>query len=123
MKKILFAGAVLGVSMAAAGCSSSAPQDPGIINNNNNNNNVCEKSAVDKTTCYPTTDIGINARKGSVAGNRVSNYKFVGYGTDASATNLDISKGTATVSLADYFDPKSEKYSIIILNVAARWCG
>jgi hypothetical protein len=123
MKKILFAGAVLAMTAAAAGCSSST-QDPGVVNNNNNNNNVCDaKSGVDKSTCYPTTDVGYTARKGSVAGNRIQNYKFIGYGTDASAAKVDTSKGTGTVQLADYFDPKSEKYAIIILNVAARWCG
>lgn len=124
MKKTLFAGAVLAVSVAAVGCSSSPTQDPGVVNNNNNNNNVCDaKSGVDKTTCYPTADVGINARKGSIAGNRIQNYKFIGYGTDASAAKLDTGKGSGTVQLSDYFDPKSDKYSIIILNVAARWCG
>ncbi len=123
MKKILFAGAVLAVCVSAVGCSSST-QDPGIVPPNNNNNNVCDaKSGVDKTTCYPVADVGIVARKGSTPGNRIQNYKFVGYGTDASGTKLDTSTPTSTVQLADYFDPKSEKYSIIILNVAARWCG
>lgn len=120
MKKILFAGVVLSVSLAAVGCSSST-QDPGIVGNNNPQGGAV--SGVDHTTPYPTTDIGTVARKGSVAGNRIQNYKFLGYGTDASATKLDTTKGTGTVQLADYFDPKSEKYSIIILNVAARWCG
>ena len=121
MKKILFAGAVLVAAVTAAG-SSSSTQDPGIVNNNNNNQTGAV-SGVDKKTPYPTADIGIVARKGSVAGNRIQNYKFIGYGTDNSAAKLDTSKGTGSVQLADYFDPASSKYAIIILNVAARWCG
>ena len=120
---IWFAGALLATSVATVGCSST-PQDAGIVNPNNNNTGLCDaKSGVDKTTCYPTGDVGITPRKGAASGNRIQNYKFVGHPTNASATKLDPNAPTSTVQLADYFDPKTERYAIIILNVAARWCG
>ena len=119
MKRLLIVALSL-VAWGGLGCSA-AGQDPGLVAGDGG---TCEaRSGVDKVTCYPATDLGITPRKGTVTGNRIQNYKFVGYPTDASATKLDISKGTSTVQLADYFDPKSEKYAIIILNVAARWCG
>lgn len=120
MKQVLFASALaLGFGMIA-GCSSST-QDPGLVNPGNNTQGVCEKNP--KGVCYPTDDIGTAKRAGSVAGNRIKNYKFVGYGTDASATKLDTTKPVSTVSMADFYDPTGETYTLIHLTVAAVWCG
>ena len=120
MKRLFFF--TLSVAVTGGVACSGGGQDPGLVAAGDAS--TCDaRSGVDKVTCYPALDVGINPRKGSVPGNRIQNYKFVGYPNDASATKLDTSKGTSTVQLADYFDPKREKYSIIILNVAARWCG
>lgn len=119
MKQVLFASALaLGLG-TIAGCSS-ATQDPGLVNPNANTQGACEKNPAG--ICYPTDDIGTAKRAGTVSGNRIKNYKFVGYGTDASATKLDSSKPTGTVSLADFFDPTGDKYLLIHITVAAVWC-
>lgn len=121
MKQVLFASVLaLGLGMIA-GCSSSSTQDPGLVNPNNNTQGACEKNP--NGICYPTDDVGTAKRLGTVSGNRIKNYKFVGYGTDASAVKLDTTKPTSTVSLADFFDPTGDKYLLIHITVAAVWCG
>jgi hypothetical protein len=67
---------------------------------------------------YPSTNIGYNARKGSIRGNQIANYTFKGY------PNGDMSKGLQTISLSDYYDPTGKLgYKLLHLGVAALWCG
>jgi len=66
---------------------------------------------------YPTDNIGTLARSGSRAGNRIQNYKFVGY------PNADRSEGLQPISLAQFFDPSGERYKIIHIQAAGVWCG
>ena len=69
---------------------------------------------------YPTTDIGTAPRKGSVAGQRIKNFKFLGY------VNGDVASPLTTVALADYFDPEQKvapaPVKLIHLQAAGRWC-
>lgn len=123
-------GCKLGLSAVAvflvAACSSPAPQvagdsgviDPGI--DPNNPNKCADKNPAGD--CYPTVNQGYNPRKGSVAGNRIPNFKFIGYrSTDAAKTPS--TGNTETIQLADYFDPKGTKYKVIRIIVASVWCG
>lgn len=108
-----------------AGCSStpqkggdSGVTDPGI--DPNNPNKCADKNPAGD--CYPTTNQGYNPRKGTVAGNRIPNFKFIGYRGTA-GTQTPNSGDTETIQLADYFDPKGAKYKIIRIVVASVWCG
>ena len=69
---------------------------------------------------YPTDNIGTIARSGSGktarAGNRITNYKFLGY------PNGDKSQGLQPMSLASFFDPSGTKYRILHLQAAGVWC-
>ncbi len=69
---------------------------------------------------YPTTDIGTAARKGSVAGQRIKNFKFLGY------VNGDVTAPLTTVALVDYFDPQQKiapaPVKLIHIQAAGRWC-
>lgn len=69
---------------------------------------------------YPTTDIGTAARKGNVAGQRIKNFKFLGY------VNGDLASPLTTVALVDYFDPQQKiapaPVKLIHLQAAGRWC-
>ncbi len=66
---------------------------------------------------YPVDNIGTSARKGTKAGNRIANYKFLGY------PNADVSGGLQPISLAQYFDPTGTKYKIVHIQAAGVWCG
>ena len=66
---------------------------------------------------YPATDLGFQARAGAAAGNRIRNYRFVGYRTPGSG------EPTATVSLADFYDPEGRTHKVIHLVASSVWCG
>lgn len=66
---------------------------------------------------YPTDNIGTNARRGNVPGNRIQNFKFLGY------PDGDKSQGLQPVSLAQYYDPTGEKYKLIHIQASGLWCG
>lgn len=65
---------------------------------------------------YPTTNVGTSARSGSRAGNRIANYKFLGY------PDADKSKGLQPVSLASYFDPEGKNYKLLHIQASGVWC-
>jgi hypothetical protein len=72
---------------------------------------------------YPTANLGTQARTGTVAGNVIENYKFLGF---PNATPGSLTKDTGAlqdISLADYFDPKNKKYKLLHISVAAVWCN
>ncbi len=66
---------------------------------------------------YPTADQGYKTRSASHTGNRIANYKFLGY------LNGDKAGGLKTISLADYFDPEMKKYKLIHIIASSAWCG
>lgn len=122
LSKLAFS--MVAVLAFVAGCSSSSSKpdagvtDPGV---DPNNPNACaEKNPAGD--CYPTANQGYNPRKGTIAGNRIPNFKFVGY------RSLDLKKApssgpTETIPLSDFYDPKATKYRILRLIVGSVWCG
>jgi len=66
---------------------------------------------------YPTDNLGTKARSGSTPGNRMMNYKFLGY------PNADMSQGLQPISLANFFDPSAKKYKMIHIQASGTWCG
>jgi hypothetical protein len=65
---------------------------------------------------YPTDRIGTLERKGSKPGNRIQNFKFLGY-PDANGAG-----GLQAISLAQFFDPSGERYKIIHIQASGVWC-
>jgi hypothetical protein len=112
---VLVASLVLGLAACTSSTPSTSegPQDEGLVG---------EGQAGDAPDTnpdgvpYPTDNIGTIARKQDVAGNRISNYKFLGY------PNADIGGGLQPISLAQYFDPTGEKYKIIHIQASGVWC-
>ncbi len=66
---------------------------------------------------YPTADQGYKGRSSSREGNRIANYKFLGY------LNGDKAAGLKTISLADYFDPETKNYKLIHIIASSAWCN
>jgi hypothetical protein len=111
----LFATSLVIASFTFIGCASKGAQDRGL-----------EGSGVDvagsapdtnpEGVPYPNDNIGTVARKGLNPGNRIANFKFLGY-PDAKPAN-----GLQPLSLAQYFDPSGNKYRIIHIQAAGVWC-
>jgi hypothetical protein len=66
---------------------------------------------------YPTDNIGTIERKPGKAGNRIQNFKFLGY------PNADKSGGLQPVSLAQYYDPTGARFRIIHIQASGSWCS
>jgi hypothetical protein len=64
----------------------------------------------------PAGGYGGNARAGTTSGSVMRNFKFSGYPNAVVAAQLQI------VSMADYYDPCSQRYKLIHLTVGALWC-
>lgn len=65
---------------------------------------------------YPTDNIGTIERKGTRPGNRIPNFKFLGY------PDADKSGGLQPISLAQFYDPTGTKYKIIHIQASGVWC-
>jgi hypothetical protein len=65
---------------------------------------------------YPTQNIGTSSRSGTKAGNRMANYKFLGY-PDGNPAN-----GLQPMSLAQFFDPEGRTYKLIHIQASGVWC-
>lgn len=65
---------------------------------------------------YPTTNLGTVARNGTRSGNRIANFKFLGY-PDANPAN-----GLVPMSLAQFFDPEGKRYKLIHIQASGVWC-
>ncbi len=104
------------VTLIACSSSSSTPaQDPGL----SGGGDTAAASAPDTNpdgVAYPTDHIGTNARSGNTPGDRIKNFKFMGY------PNGDISKGLQPVSLATYFDPTNKNFKLIHIQASGSWC-
>jgi len=115
---VLAGSLVLG--LVACSSSSSTPdtpgQDPGLANTDQNVNPGDAPATNPAGDPYPTENIGILARRGSAPGNRIDNFKFVGY------PNGDVQAGLQPISLAQYFDPTGETVKIIHIQAAGVWC-
>lgn len=66
---------------------------------------------------YPKDNIGTMERKGTKPGNRIANFKFMGY------PNGDKSGGLQPLSLAQFFDPSGKKYRILHIQASGVWCS
>lgn len=56
---------------------------------------------------YPTDNIGTNPRSGTRPGNKLVNYKFLGY------PDGDVTKGLQPISMAQLFDPSGTRVKLI----------
>jgi hypothetical protein len=113
-----------GLAACASGCSSSSGGPVGT-----EGTQAPDASPTGDTNpygvAYPAQSPGYGARKGSVAGDQIPDYKLEGY------PDSNVTGGLQTVSLADFYDPSGQiqipggalGVKIIHLNVAAVWCG
>lgn len=124
MKTQLSLGAVVALAVA---CSSSstpttgtpAPQDTGTATSTAGGG--CEKNP--QGICYPTDDLGTSPRIGANFGQRIRNFKFLGYKNADPTKPTDASSGTPTlIQLADYYDPSGQTFKLIHLAAASFWC-
>lgn len=65
---------------------------------------------------YPTDNIGTLARKLGTPGNRIKNFKFLGY------PGGNVAAGLQPVSLAQFYDPSGARYSVIHIQASGVWC-
>lgn len=104
--------------LALVACASSKPADTdqGV---GGEGNNAGAEQASDKNpdgVPYPTDNIGTNPRLAKKPGNRIFNYKFLGY------PDGDMSKGLQPLSLASFFDPEGKRYKLIHIQASGSWC-
>lgn len=66
---------------------------------------------------YPTDNIGTQDRSSGKPGNRIANFKFLGY------PDANVEGGLQPISLAQYFDPSGTRYRIIHIQASGVWCS
>lgn len=106
---------VMVVALFACSSSSKTNQDPGLSGDGEG----AAAAAPDTNpagVAYPTDSIGTHARQGSKPGDRIQNFKFLGY------PDGDSSKGLQPISLASFFDPTGEKFKLIHIQASGSWC-
>src|SRR5262249_32073966 len=108
----LLAGSALLLTIASA-CSSS--QDRGLEGAGVGNASAAPDVNPDGVP-YPTDSIGTQPRSGDHPGNRIANFKFLGY------PNADESQGLQPLSLAQFYDPTGNTYRILHIQAAGVWC-
>jgi thiol-disulfide isomerase/thioredoxin len=117
----LLAFAPAAVLLAACSSSSTdspttpAEQDKGI----EGSGDTAAATAPDKNPegiPYPTDNIGTNPRLGNRPGNKLTNYKFLGY------PNGDVAKGLQPISMASLFDPSGTRVKLIHIQASGTWC-
>jgi hypothetical protein len=64
---------------------------------------------------YPTENIGTVPRGAGKPGNRMANFKFLGY-PDGDASELK------PISMADFYDPEGRTHKLIHIQVSGTWC-
>lgn len=103
--------------LGLGGCASSndANHDEGLVGEGIEGANAAPDTNPDGVP-YPGDKIGTSPRSGKKPGNRIANYKFLGY------PNGDPSAGLQPISLAQYFDPTGTKYKIIHMQAVGSWC-
>ncbi|HEY8079744.1 MAG TPA: hypothetical protein VIF62_36690, partial [Labilithrix sp.] len=116
MKTVRIFAPIMLSLIAACSSSSSAPQDPGLTGGTDTSAAAAAPDKNPDGIAYPSDHVGTNARVGSTPGDRIKNYKFLGY------PNGDVSQGLQPISLADFFDPSEAKYKLIHLQASGSWC-
>ncbi len=116
--------ALLAVPALFLACSSNSQQDSGLTGAG-----TTQAELNPYGVAYPTNNIGYLARRGTIAGNIIQNYKFQGYkAAPESSVVLDTTQALTQIALADYFDPEGKLgpngvgIKVIHLSVAAVWC-
>ena len=117
MKIARFFGPIVVSVLAACSSSNSTPaQDPGLAGSGDDSAAASAPDTNPQGVAYPTDHIGTNARSGNSSGDRIKNFKFMGY------PNGDVSKGLQPVSLANFFDPTESTYKLIHIQASGSWC-
>lgn len=111
--------ALSAVSLLAA-CSSSTgstgpEQDKG-IEGTGDTSATSAPDANPEGVPYPKDNLGTNPRSGTTPGNKLLNYKFLGY------PDGDTSGGLKPVSMASFFDPSGTKFKLIHVQASGTWC-
>lgn len=96
--------------------SSGSSQNSGLTGTGEGPSASDAKDANPDGVAYPKDNIGTKPRSGSTPGNKIQNYKFLGY------PNGDRSGGLKPISLADYFDPTGARYKLIHIQASGSWC-
>ena len=65
---------------------------------------------------YPTDNVGTSPRLGNRKGNRLQNFKFLGY------PDANVGGGLQPISMAQFFDPEGKKYKLIRIVASGSWC-
>ena len=99
MLKVRFFAATLLVTFAGTAACGSKEQDKGVEGEAVGAADSAPDTNPDGVP-YPTDNIGTSPRLGTRRGNRMQNFKFLGY------PNGDKSQGLQPISLAQFYDPK-----------------
>jgi hypothetical protein len=102
------------LTVAACG-SSSKTQDPGLAGDGDTAASTAPDTNPDGVA-YPSDHLGTSPRQGNNPGDRIKNYKFMGY------PDGDVSQGLQPISLANYFDPTGTRYKLIHIQASGAWC-
>ncbi|MBX3207441.1 MAG: hypothetical protein KF764_20505 [Labilithrix sp.] len=113
---VLAASLLLGLVACASSKSSEPDQDQGLVGDGVGAADTAPDTNPDGIP-YPTDNIGTVERKGTKAGNRIANFKFLGY------PNANKEGGLQPISLAQFFDPSGTKYKIVHIQASGVWCG
>ncbi len=100
------------LAASAPGCSSAKETPPDFADPNAPGHDTNPDGVA-----YPTDHLGGHARAGTTRpGDRIPNLTFQAY------VDGDRAAGLKTISLADYFDPKQQRYKVLHIEVSAVWC-
>jgi hypothetical protein len=113
--RFVAASLVLGLVACSSSNTPSTEQDKGLEGTGESAANSAPDTNPDGVP-YPTDGIGTLPRKGSTPGNRIANFKFLGF------PDADTSGGLKPISLAQFFDPAGKKYKIIHIQASGVWC-
>lgn len=98
------------VGCASSSSSDNTPQQNGGLSGEGDQSALTAPDTNPKGVPYPTDNIGTSR------GNRIQNYKFLGY------PDGDPSKPLTPISLANYFDPTGDTVKLIHIQAAGSWC-
>jgi hypothetical protein len=103
------------LALTLVACSSkTTTQDPGLAGDGDPAASAPDKNP--QGVPYPTDHVGVVPRQGNKPGDRIQNFKFLGY------PDGDVAQGLQPISLANYFDPTGAKYALIHLQASGSWC-
>jgi hypothetical protein len=117
---VIAASLLLGLVACASSKTSGPEQDKGLEGDGVGAADTAPDTNPDGVP-YPTDNIGTVERKGvgtdAKPGNRIANFKFLGY------PNADTAGGLQPISLAQFFDPTGTRYRVIHIQASGVWCS